>query len=347
MTRFVSLSSGSNGNCYYIGNESFGILIDAGIGTRTIKKRLAERGLSVDSVRCVLVSHDHFDHIRSLGTFAERFQRPVYATAPCIAAFRRHYCTKGYLDGGRCRPLLPGAWLRLDDGCDRVMGGLFDGDFGGGAEWDARGNAAGGTGDAGSSVLRKDGSEARTYAVPSGAEAALGQRSPRSASAPSGSGIPGREGVWVLPFSVPHDATDTVGFHIRFFGETFTFLTDVGDVTEDAVRYASMARHLIVEANYDPEMLRTGPYPPDLQARIRNGHGHLSNGQTAELIRRALAGDLLQDIFLCHLSENNNTPELALAAVSAVLPQPLPASDAPGIRLVALPRREASELFTW
>ena len=285
MTRFVSLSSGSNGNCYYIGNESFGILIDAGIGTRTIKKRLAERGLSVDSVRCVLVSHDHFDHIRSLGTFAERFQRPVYATAPCIAAFRRHYCTKGYLDGGRCRPLLPGEWLRLDS--------------------------------------------------------------------------EGGEGVWVLPFSVPHDATDTVGFHIRFFGETFTFLTDVGDVTEDAVRYAAMAQHLIVEANYDPEMLRKGPYPPDLQARIRNGHGHLSNGQTADLIRRALAGDLLQDIFLCHLSENNNTPELALAAVSAVLPQPLPASDAPGIpcdsgalstpgiRLVALPRREASELFTW
>ena len=276
MTRFVSLSSGSNGNCYYIGNEAFGILIDAGIGTRTIKKRLAERGLSVDSVRCVLVSHDHFDHIRSLGTFAERFQRPVYATAPCIAAFRRHYCTKGYLDAGRCRPLVPGEWLRLD-----------------------------------------------------------------------GESAAGGEGVWVLPFSVPHDATDTVGFHIRFFGETFTFLTDVGDVTDDAVSYAAMAQHLIVEANYDPEMLRKGPYPPDLQARIRNGHGHLSNGQTADLVRRALTGDLLQDIFLCHLSENNNTPELALAAVSAVLPHPLPASGAPGIRLVALPRREASELFTW
>ncbi len=341
MTRFVSLSSGSNGNCYYIGNESFGILIDAGIGTRTIKKRLAERGLSVDSVRCVLVSHDHFDHIRSLGTFAERFQRPVYATAPCIAAFRRHYCTKGYLDAGRCRPLLPGEWLRLD-GYSAAGGDLF--------------SASLTAGSSGESVTQyvvpgahvtEDFSGAHNPAGSSGAEAPLGQKSPRSASAPCGSGIPGGEGVWVLPFSVPHDATDTVGFHIRFFGETFTFLTDVGDVTEDAVRYAAMAQHLIIEANYDLEMLRNGPYPPDLQARIRNGHGHLSNGQTADLIRRALAGDLLQDIFLCHLSENNNTPELALAAVSAVLPQPLPAFDAPGIRLVALPRREASELFTW
>ena len=105
MTQFVSLSSGSNGNCYYIGNETCGILIDAGIGTRTIKKRLAEVGLSVDRIRCVLVSHDHFDHIRSLGTFAERFCKPVYATAPCIAAFDRHYCTRGYLGAGRCREL--------------------------------------------------------------------------------------------------------------------------------------------------------------------------------------------------------------------------------------------------
>ena len=273
MTQFVSLSSGSNGNCYYIGNEAFGILIDAGIGTRTIKKRLAERGLSVDRVRCVLVSHDHFDHIRSLGTFAERFSRPVYATAPCIAAFQRHYCTSGYLGPGRCRVLEAGKWLRLDGDGERT---LFDGSDG---------------------------------------------------------------GVWVLPFSVPHDATDTVGFFIDFFGETFTFLTDVGDITDDAIRFAAQARHLIVEANYDPEMLRTGSYPPDLQARIRNGHGHLSNFQTAELITRALSGGILQDIFLCHLSENNNTPDLALAAVAAVLPS--------NIRLTALPRREPSDLFTW
>ena len=320
MTQFVSLSSGSNGNCYYIGNETCGILIDAGIGTRTIKKRLAEVGLSVDRIRCVLVSHDHFDHIRSLGTFAERFCKPVYATAPCITAFGRHYCTRGYLEAGRCRELVPGELLEVVDG------------------------------------------------------------------------------VRVLPFRVPHDATDTVGFYIDFFGETFTFLTDLGAVTEEAVIHAAHSRHLIVEANYDPEMLRTGGYPVDLQDRIRGGHGHLSNTQTAELVLRALtagngaslsgavssgssssdrpddslsgaeaqlgqknprsasapsdivAGPLLQDVFLCHLSENNNTPELALATVSKVLSQ---ASFSTGntsgspIRLVALPRREPSKLFTW
>ena len=298
MTQFVSLSSGSNGNCYYIGNESCGILIDAGIGTRTIKKRLAERGLSVDCVRCVLVSHDHFDHIRSLGTFAQRFSRPVYATAPCIAAFRRHYCTRDFLDASRCHPLVPGEWLQLDGEHleNHRERSLFD--------------------------IDQETSGKKT-------------------------------GIWILPFSVPHDATDTVGFFIDFFGETFTFLTDVGDVTEDAVRFAAQARHLIVEANYDPEMLRTGGYPADLQRRIRGGHGHLANAQTAELIRRALdmngadsdsGVSPIQDIFLCHLSENNNTPELALSAITdALRPHPRFAT----LHFTALPRREASDLFVW
>ena len=335
MTQFVSLSSGSNGNCYYIGNEACGILIDAGIGTRTIKKRLGEVGLSVDRVRCLLVSHDHFDHIRSLGTFAERFQKPVYATAPCIRAFDRHYCTHGYLGPGRCRELVPGEALEIEGGGPQVPG--------------AR----------------------------------------RGSVAPT---LDTHESIRVLPFRVPHDATDTVGFFIDFCGETFTFLTDLGAVTDDAVFYASRSRHLIVEANYDLEMLLQGSYPPELKERIRNGHGHLSNAQTAELVRLALtAGDgaslsgavssgsssserpdnslsgaedplgqkiprsalapsdvivgpLLQDVFLCHLSENNNTPELALATVSAALSA---ATHSSGIRLVALPRREPSEIFTW
>ena len=300
MTQFVSLSSGSNGNCYYIGNETCGILIDAGIGTRTIKKRLAEVGLSVDRIRCVLVSHDHFDHIRSLGTFAERFCKPVYATAPCITAFGRHYCTRGYLEAGRCRELVPGEWLVIEE-----EKSVFDGC-----------------------------SEEATAAATATTAAAT------------------TRAISVLPFRVPHDATDTVGFYIDFYGETFTFLTDLGAVTEEAVFHAAHSRHLIVEANYDPEMLRTGGYPADLQDRIRGGHGHLSNAQTAELVSSALdiSGPLLQDVFLCHLSENNNTPELALATVSEVLSQAaFSTGDASGspIRLVALPRREPSELFTW
>ena len=63
MVKFISLSSGSNGNCYYIGNERSAFLIDAGIGPRTIKKRLAEHGIAMDSIKFILITHEHIDHI--------------------------------------------------------------------------------------------------------------------------------------------------------------------------------------------------------------------------------------------------------------------------------------------
>ena len=64
--RFFSLGSGSSGNCYYIGNAKRGILIDAGIGARSIKKRLKSAGVSMEQILAVFVTHDHFDHIKAL-----------------------------------------------------------------------------------------------------------------------------------------------------------------------------------------------------------------------------------------------------------------------------------------
>ena len=63
--RFISLASGSSGNCYYIGTEKYGILIDAGIAVRTIKKGLKEAGINMEMIRAVFVTHDHADHIKS------------------------------------------------------------------------------------------------------------------------------------------------------------------------------------------------------------------------------------------------------------------------------------------
>ena len=61
--RFISLASGSSGNCYYLGTEKYGILIDAGIGIRTIKKTLRDINVTMDSIRAVFITHDHADHI--------------------------------------------------------------------------------------------------------------------------------------------------------------------------------------------------------------------------------------------------------------------------------------------
>lgn len=262
MVSFLSLSSGSNGNCYFFADGRTSFLIDLGIGARTIKKRLAEHGFDLDSVDAVFVTHDHFDHIKSLGTFTERYQKPVYLTRTLEKALRRNFCTAGRLKG-----------------CVRY---LEEGEV---------------------TVLS--------------------------------------DNLAVTPFVVPHDATQTVGYHFTFSGERFTVMTDLGEVTDEAVHYASLADHLIVESNYDVDMLMTGPYTPELKHRILTQHGHLSNEQTASLLRRS-AHEGLRDVYLCHLSANNNTPALAFGSAQKTL-----GSVGSRASLHCLPRSCASELFTF
>lgn len=76
----TSLNSGSNGNCYYVGNEKEAVLIDAGISCRETEKRLTRSGLSVQSIKAVFISHEHSDHIRGLEVFARKHRLPVYIT---------------------------------------------------------------------------------------------------------------------------------------------------------------------------------------------------------------------------------------------------------------------------
>ena len=78
--RFASLNSGSNGNCYYIGNDHEAILVDAGISCRETEKRMRRLGLSPDKLKAVFVSHEHSDHIRGLDVLAKKYQLPVYIT---------------------------------------------------------------------------------------------------------------------------------------------------------------------------------------------------------------------------------------------------------------------------
>lgn len=77
---FLSLASGSSGNCYYLGTPEFGVLIDAGIGIRTIKKILKDHGLDFDKIVAVLVTHDHADHIKTVGYLGEKIGIPIYST---------------------------------------------------------------------------------------------------------------------------------------------------------------------------------------------------------------------------------------------------------------------------
>ena len=80
----ASLNSGSNGNCYYLGNETEAILVDAGISCREIEKRMKRLELSMKKIRAVFVSHEHTDHIKGISTLAKKYQLPVYITNPTL-----------------------------------------------------------------------------------------------------------------------------------------------------------------------------------------------------------------------------------------------------------------------
>jgi len=121
----------------------------------------------------------------------------------------------------------------------------------------------------------------------------------------------------ITPFSVPHDSRDNSGFLITHDSVRLCIVTDCGHWTDEIESHVSQATHLVLESNYDPLMLARGPYPLILQDRIRGDNGHLSNPQAAEVIARHCQH--LKTIWLCHLSEKNNKPELALDSAMQAL----------------------------
>ena len=86
MALFItSLNSGSNGNCYYVGNENEAVLVDAGISCREVEKRMLRLGLSMNRVKAIFVSHEHSDHITGIPGLSKKYQLPVYITEPTLA----------------------------------------------------------------------------------------------------------------------------------------------------------------------------------------------------------------------------------------------------------------------
>ena len=269
----MSLSSGSCGNCYFLHDGRSGLVIDAGVSLRRLKKILMANGYGFDSFQAILVTHDHLDHIRHLGSWCKHLQKPVFATKTLHNALSWHTFTRDWI--GPCRRDL----------------------------------------DAAETVI---------------------PLSPDADNNPM-----------VKYFLVPHDATQTVGYFIRWHGYGFFLMTDAGRVTPEALEYASRSDTVVFESNYDPDMLFGGPYPHDLKMRICKGNGHLSNDECAAAVLRFWHLGL-KHIFLCHLSENNNTPALAFEASANALRSidaggGLTAKDVTDLR--TLPRMTPSMLF--
>lgn len=266
MLRFMSLSSGSCGNCYYLEASHGGILIDAGVSLRRLKKVLGENDLGIESFSAVLVTHDHLDHIRHLGSYCKRIGKPVFTSRFIHSALSRHTFTRDHI--GSCR-------MELDEG---VWNDVY--------------------------------------------------------------------GFKVRYFVVPHDATQTVGYAIEADGERFVIMTDIGRMTDEAVELARGASTVVIESNYDIDMLMSGPYTHELKMRIVQGCGHLSNDECASALKRFWHPGL-RNVFLCHLSENNNTAELAYSCSAKALKQCQETADKPSqpVCLRCLPRHYPSQTF--
>ncbi len=158
-------------------------------------------------------------------------------------------------------------------------------------------------------------------------------------------------GLDITPFETSHDGTDNVGYYICGAGTSFVVNTDTGTITSRADYYIRRCRHLMIEANYDADMLRRGPYTERLKARIASATGHLDNADTARYVAAVAKSGSLRRLFLCHLSDENNTPATALAAVrdalleaSVKITTDTVAADDERLALRVLPRREASPL---
>jgi len=261
--KFLSLASGSSGNCYYIGYGEYGILICAGIGVRTIKKTLKSVNIPMESIIGVFVTHDHADHIKAVGHLGEKLHIPIYATARVHEGMRRSYCLTEKLSTS----------IRF--------------------------------------LEKEQPLQLRHFLITS--------------------------------FEVPHDGTDNVGYCIEINGKTFSFVTDIGEITPKAAEYINRANYLILEANYDEEMLKMGSYPYYLKQRITSNIGHLSNNAAADFLAENITENL-KYIWLCHLSKDNNHPELAYKTVEMKLRSKgiIIGKD---LNLCALKRSTPSELY--
>jgi len=230
---FCSLSSGSSGNCYYLGNNNHGILVDAGISASAIRKHLKNMDIQMHTIMGVLITHNHIDHIKGLEVLVRKNNLPAFTTRTIWNSI-----------------LTPRVKISVD--CIREI------------------------------PLKQK------FSI---------------------------DGFEIEAFPVDHDAPETIGFHICAGDRKITIATDLGHICQASVPYLKAANLLVIESNYDEQMLMTGSYPWFLKTRIKSDNGHLGNHQTSSFLADII-NDNLTNICLAHLSRNNNTSEIALKTIN-------------------------------
>lgn len=264
MVRFMALGSGSCGNAYLLMTDGDNLMIDAGIGIRHLKKHFTNHQMKITSLQRILITHDHADHVKSVGYLSTELEIPVYATKSVHEGIYKNYCVKKKVPMDKQISIEKDETIQL-------------GDF------------------------------------------------------------------KVTPFHVPHDSLDNVGYTIEVEGIVFSIITDCGHVTDRIAEAIGKSNYLVLEANHDNEMLAKGPYPPFLKVRVASNTGHLSNTQCAEALVNHATPEL-RHVWLCHLSEHNNHPELVRKTIEEELRQHGIIAGADFI-VDVLKRKQPSEIF--
>lgn len=144
----------------------------------------------------------------------------------------------------------------------------------------------------------------------------------------------------VLPFSIPHDTSDPVGYLVSAEGVCYFHGTDIGTPLDSVGVHLSQADVATLESNHDPVLLRQSGRPPSVIQRIAGPRGHLSNEQSCELVRR-FASPRLRRLALAHLSEACNAPHMAESAMR----EALSSIGRDDISLAVLQQNAALEIF--
>ena len=232
MFKFCSLFSGSTGNSLLIESDNAKILIDAGESAKKIVSALSLVDTDISEIDAILVTHEHSDHVKSLGTISKKYNIPIYANQE--------------------------TWNAMPEQKQKILD-----------------------------------TNQKIFEVNSEFEI---------------------KDLSFKPFHIPHDAANPCGFNVFCKDKKISIATDLGHVTPEIMANLEKSSFILLESNYDPDILKYSRYPFSLKQRISGPLGHLSNDTSGKIIS-SLIKTGLNSVMLGHLSKENNFPELAYKTV--------------------------------
>jgi phosphoribosyl 1,2-cyclic phosphodiesterase len=288
MVRMTVLASGSRGNSTVISSTRTRILVDAGVSCRELFKRMLAAGEDPRTLDAILVTHEHQDHVQGLAVAARKLGIPVYFTESTHRAWIRWITPR--------KRMTYADWLAERKQQAAQAAAPVNPDIEDPEAFEEE-----------QETLCSD--EMKVKADP----ATLPGVEYFSAGQAFSVGD-----IAVIPFTIPHDAADPVGFVFEAEGVRIGLATDLGYIPSHAAMRLRKCDVLMLESNHDLDMLRDGPYPWSVKQRVMSRVGHLSNHAAAEFLENGYDGQAAY-VILAHLSESNNLPELARISAERAL----------------------------